>query len=280
MHWLRGSVGCTNRPATSLRQPSSTPFHGMMHTFAPSRPAVADTCRRSAAPKSNTVGGARGRPRARAALGPPSPAEGRRADTRPIAGSTVALQRHDRSPARAAGAVVVGAVDPVEDPPPRREARDLADLLTDERVLRQLGEDEPEHRLLDELVGDRHRRTVTLGRQAQLVRPEVAHRDAVRLVRQPVGEEEVRREIAHRASLPRASVGAGRRLSATVGWHRHIGQRPDEVALPSSGDHDDVERERSIVGRTWPRTRPPARSSAARECTGDRPRGYRWSGSA
>ena len=150
----------------------------------------------------DTFGGAPGRPCARAALGPPPTAEGGRAhqaDHR----LTVALQRHDRPPACAARAVVVGAVDPVEDPPPRSETWDVADLLTDERVLGQLGEDEPEHRLLDKLVGDRHRRTVTLGRQAQLVRSEVPHRDAVRLVRQPVREEEVRREIAHHASLPR-----------------------------------------------------------------------------
>ena len=156
--------------------------------------------------------GGRGRPRARTALGPPPAAQGGSAH-QPDHRLAVALEPDDRPPARATRAVVVCAVDPVEDPSPRGEAWDRPDLLADERVLRLLCEDQPEHRLLDQLVCDRHRRAIALRREAQLIGPKVQHRHPVRFVRQPVCEHEVSGEVAHLVSLPRRAGSRSRGIT-------------------------------------------------------------------
>ena len=194
------------------------------------------------------LGRARSRPRARAALGPPPPAEGgcaHHADRR----LAVARERDDRPPAGATRAVVVGAVDPVEDPLPRGQAGDRPDLLADEGVLRLFGEDEPEHRLLDELVGDRHGSAVGLGREAHLVGPEVEHRDAVRLVRQPVREDEVGGEAAHAVTPCRSSRGARvdeLRLELEPDL---VADERDAVADPERGATDRRAGTEPVVGR-------------------------------
>ena len=244
MHWLRGSVGCTNRPATSLLQPSSTPFHGMVHDLRALEARRGRHVQALGRAEVDAFGGARGRPRARAALGPPPPAEGGR-DTRPIAGYR-RLQRHDRPPARAAVAVVVGAVDAVEDPPPRSEpgispisSPTSESSGSSARTSRSIA--------FSTRVGDRHRRAVALGRQPQLVRAEVAHRDAVGLVCQPVCEEEVRREVAHCASLPRGtSIVPARGSIARWGRHRHRSATATRSLHPPQGDQDVVDRERPV----------------------------------